>query len=326
MEDGSYDWCNATTTAATCVAKGLGGVGGMGMAPCRFSPSFPICNLCTPESPGYGIDPTGLELLFVQIAHFLPFATTVLVTACFFYNLDAIKSRIGNVGCGMFNLGNCFLALGSLCEFANHALIMNWNMCYDTSDNVLYLMFYVFLSAGNTLLALGLLKEGTSLLPKKFSLWKLLILRKFTFTLDGLSMIVDWTLIFLNFLIIPTWFKRGRVACFYLFIPTQSLAGVVEFVRMWKNLGPENAMFSYPEGVRFGTGAFVMEFVSVFLSIKVNNRMYLSGKQWQHGALAICFGLNEFLLCWCLLNAYPSAYQKKSTTVVKNGGETQSLL
>merc|ERR1712224_666462 len=140
--------------------------------------------------------------------------------------------------------------------------------------------------------------------------------RTFTFSFDGLNLIVDWILIVLNLLVIPTWAQKGRVGCYYLFIPTQALAGVFEAIRIWKNLGPENAMFSYPDGVWYGTGAFLMEFLSVFLSIQVVDHMYLSGKQWQHGVLAICFGLNEFFLCALLLYAYPAKNEKSSRKTV----------
>ena len=305
MED-NYEWCNAETTHDTCILHGLGGVEGGGKTPCRLSPPFPICNLCDPADPGYAVDPKGLELFFVGLMHIVPFITTAMVTAAFFYNLDAIKSRIGNTGCGLFNMGICFLALGSLCEFANHALIMNWNMCYDTSDNIMYLVFYVTLSLGNTLLTFGLREDGTS------------FLRKMTFSLDGLNALVDWILIALNLIIIPVWMAKGRVGDYYLFIPTQVVAGCFEFIRIWKNLGPQD-MWS-DEGRKYGILAFVMEFLSVFLSIVINGKMYVTGEQWQHGLLAICFGTNEGLLALCLLKAYPK--QKVSAS----RGEQKSLL
>ena len=305
--DDKFGWCNKDTTHETCSLKGLGGIENLGMAPCRFAPVWPVCNVCD-NAHAYDVDPTGTLLYFIQFGHLLPFVTTALITGFFFYNLDTIKSRIGNLGCGLFNFGTCLLALGSLCEFANHALIMNWNQCYDSSDNFVNLLFYIFLSAGNSLLALGLRQAGT-----KF-------FRKLTCSFDGLNMLLDWVLIGLNILIIPVWMKYGRVGSASLFIPSQMVAGCLEFVRIWKHLGPED-MFS-DSGKKYGLLSFCMEFLSIFLSIKVLHKMFApTGKQWYHGILALTFGLNQLLLCACLHFAYP---KKKALPVAR--GETRPLL
>jgi len=344
---GKTDWCNATTTAQECVAHGNGGASDNGNSPCHRAGKWALCNICelpsatyypnesypsfwdklfghTPTDLPFDPSPHGFAKGFIIFNHILPFITTIIVMWAISYKVETLQNRIGNDGIFFLNLGMCFLAISSMCEFANHELLMDWNMCFDSSSNITYLLFYIFNCSGNTLVAFGLRKKGTSLF------------RKFTFSLDGLTLLIDWFLVVCNILIPIGWFNpygwtipfrffngtklnrfKGRPISAGIFIPVASFAATLELGRIWTNLGPTNKTYG-----RYLLLAFLTAF-SPILGVGIDVVMTRSPYQWWHGLLALAFGLNEVFLTFCLLGAVsmkaPAAPIGERERLVKQG-------
>lgn len=82
-------------------------------------------------------------------------------------------------------------------------------------------------------------------------------------------------------------------------------------------------MFS-DNGKTYGLLSFCMEFLSVFISLRVSNKMHAPtpvNNGFTEYYLALTFGLNQLLMCACLHFAYP---KKKASPVAS--GETRPLL
>jgi len=329
MLDDDSDWCNVSTTSDTCVSHGIGGVDNKGSTPCHRAGQWALCNICELPSKGDSthldwdptgalVDPapTGISKAFIIFNHILPFVTTVMVMCAVFYKLDVINDRLGRLGGCLINLGICFLAISSMCEFANHALLMNWNMCYDSSDNPVYLFFYIFNCGGNTLVALGLRKKGT---PWLRPAWKHVALKDRLY--DGLSMVCDLLLIFFNLTIPFGWYNpmglftpytrhfsgnelnhyRGRPVAAAIFIPVACFSAFMQWGRIYTNLGPtKDRKFDW----RYFGLAFATAFCPIF-GVLIDLVMTKSPNQWWHGLLALAFGLNEVFLFFCVLYAVP---------------------
>lgn len=345
FDEGSEDWCNNSTTSETCVSHGIGGVGNKGSTPCHRAGHWALCNICDLPEKGDATwwdwdptgdlvdpDPIGISKAFIIFNHILPFVTTVMVMGVIFYKLDVINDRLGKLGSCLLNLGICFLAISSMCEFANHALLMKWNMCYDSSDNPVYLLFYIFNCGGNTLVALGLRKKGT---PWVRPAWKHHDLKDRFF--DCISMALDLIAIFFNLTIPFGWYNplglftpytrlfngtelnnyRGRPVAAAIFIPVACFSALMQMGRIYTNLGPTDRKLRYA-GLAFAT-AF-----SPIFGVLIDLKMTKSPNQWWHGLLALAFGLNEVFLFVCLLYAVPmrGGHQYGSST----NGEHTSLV
>ena len=349
--DDNLDWCNTTTTNNTCISHGIGGVGNKGSTPCHRAGQWALCNICDlPTSPDegkfwdrlldrdptgklYDPSPNGLSKAFIVFNHILPFVTTIMVMCAVFYKLDVLNERIGKLGGCLINLGICFLAISSMCEFVNHALLMDWNMCYDSSDNPTYLLFYIFNCGGNSLVALGLRKKGT---PWLRPVWKHKELKDVLS--DSLSMVSDLGLIFFNLTILPSWYNPGGYLNFYtqhfkgnehnhfqgrpvaaaIFIPVACFSALMQMVRIYTNLGPTDQHKRYA-GLAFAT-AF-----SPIMGVVIDVLMTKSPNQWWHGLLALAFGLNEVFLFVCVLYAVPLV-RGRPCCGTTNGGERTPLI
>ena len=223
------------------------------------------------------------------------------------YKLETLQSRIGNKGVFYLNLSICFLSISDMCEFANHELLQDWNMCFDSSSNITFLFFYLSNGYGNALLAFGLRKKGTS------------FFRKLTRSLDGLNL--DWLLIVVMILVPIGWYNpygwsfpfryfngnelnhyKGRSVAGTAFVYISSLSAFAIFVRIWINLGPNNTV----NGILFDKKYILLSFVAAFsplVGVAIDTVMVKSPYQWWHGLLALAFGFSQIFVTLCVFLA-----------------------
>jgi len=342
------EWCNETTSQEQCIAHGNGGALGTGNTPCHRAGKWALCNICelpnatyypntkfpsfwdtlfghTPTGHAVDANPTGFALTFIKFNHILPFITGFVLMWMISYKLETLQSRIGNNGVFYLNLAIVFWSISDMCEFANHELLLDWNMCYDTSSNVTFLFFYIFNGGGNALLALGLRKKGTS------------FFRKLTFSLDGLNLVFDWLLIIVMILVPIAWYNphgwkfpfryfhgnslnqyKGRSVAGSAFIYISSLSAFAVVGRIWINLGPIIPKV-YGKYFLLSIVAAFSPLVGVFIDVVMVKSPY----QWWHGLLAMAFGVSQIFVTLCVFLAVPAAKTPAAAVPI---GEREHLI
>jgi len=326
------DWCHANTTHQECVAHGNGGALDTGNTPCHRVGIWALCNICQlPDATYYGSsnvtfssywdtlwghEPTGLPydenpegfaLLLIKAAHLMPFLTGIAYMCMIAYRMETLQSRIGNFGILCLNLSLMGLAIGDMVEWASHDLLQEWNMCYDSSSSTIFLFFYIFNGGGCALWAIGLRKKGTS------------FFRKFTFSLDGLSLLVDWLFIVFILLIPVAWYNpygwtfpfrffngtelnhyRGRTVAGSVFVKIASLTSFAQVGRIFTNLGPTD---------RFDGKYLLLSMAAAFLplvGVAVDTVMVKSPYQLLHSVLAFSFGASQLCMTYAIFLAVPA--------------------
>lgn len=206
---------------------------------------------------GDGIPLSDTARNFLILVHY---SALPLVTVCiyaFLRDYSKFQQRIYSPFLLMVAL--TWLLKATSFEIGNHFYVDNWQL-YDPKSDLINGTFFFFNFGAQSLLALGLRKEGLS------------FIRKGTSFLDWIVIILDPIIAILIIINPIVYAIAGRSTAVTALSPTAAISGIFTLVRVWYNLGPN--VYTQIGGIGF--------FVLAMCGVAFNIIYRATGAEWVH--------------------------------------------